>query len=193
MYDDRLEIYSPGGLMDGGSISEMDIMNMPSRRRNPVLADIFSRLKYMGRRGSGFKKIVTAYQDHDGYTEGMKPKFATPWNSFVLTLPKFDISNVYDGVYDSSQDGNYDSNCDSNYDGNYDKNILTERQIAVLHFCKEPKSTTEVLAYLGVTTQTKNRELYINKLVEAGLLAMTIPDKLKSKNQKYVRTNKPVK
>ena len=27
-----------------------------------VLADIFSRLKYMERRGSGFKKIVSAYK-----------------------------------------------------------------------------------------------------------------------------------
>ena len=47
MYDDRLEIFSPGGLLDGGSIKDMDVMNMASRRRNPVLADIFSRLKYM--------------------------------------------------------------------------------------------------------------------------------------------------
>ena len=60
MYDDRMEIFSPGGLMDGGSIDDMDIMNMASRRRNPILADIFSRLKYMERRGSGFKKIVSA-------------------------------------------------------------------------------------------------------------------------------------
>lgn len=65
MYDDRLELFSPGGLMDGGSIKNMDVMNMASRRRNPILADIFSRLKYMERRGSGFKKIVTAYKSHD--------------------------------------------------------------------------------------------------------------------------------
>ena len=38
MYDDRLEIFSPGGLLDGGSIKDMDVMNMASRRRNPVLA-----------------------------------------------------------------------------------------------------------------------------------------------------------
>ncbi|MCM1080016.1 MAG: hypothetical protein NC344_03810 [Bacteroidales bacterium] len=30
---------------------------------NHILADIFSRLKYMERRGSGFKKIVNAYQN----------------------------------------------------------------------------------------------------------------------------------
>lgn len=35
MYDDRLEIYSPGGLMNCGSIKDMDVMNIASRRRNP--------------------------------------------------------------------------------------------------------------------------------------------------------------
>lgn len=105
MYDNRLEIFSPGGLLDGGSIKDMDVMNMASRRRNPVLADIFSRLKYMERRGSGFKKIVSAYKGHDGYTEGMEPTFSTPWNSFVLTLPKFNVDGV-EGVYISSDDDN---------------------------------------------------------------------------------------
>lgn len=98
MYDDRLEIFSPGGLMDGGSIQDMDIMNMSSRRRNPILADVFSRLKYMERRGSGFKKILSAYKEHDGYIEGMNPTFSTPHDSFILTLPKFKIEGVQ-GVF----------------------------------------------------------------------------------------------
>ena len=103
MYDDRLEIFSPGGLLDGGSIKDMDVMNMASRRRNPVLADIFSRLKYMERRGSGFKKIVSAYKEHDGYTEGMDPTFSTPWDCFVLILPKFKVDGI-EGVYISLDD-----------------------------------------------------------------------------------------
>lgn len=78
-------------------------MSMASRRRNPVLADIFSRLKYMERRGSGFKKIVSAYKGHDGYTEGMEPTFSTPWNCFVLTLPMFNVDGV-EGLYVSSDD-----------------------------------------------------------------------------------------
>lgn len=32
------------------------------RRRNPVIADSFYRLKYMDRRGSGFKKILGDYR-----------------------------------------------------------------------------------------------------------------------------------
>lgn len=62
MFDDRLEIYSPGGMMDGTMVQNLDVLNVPSRRRNPVIADIFNRLHYMDRRGSGFKKIVEDYQ-----------------------------------------------------------------------------------------------------------------------------------
>lgn len=58
LFDDRLEIYSPGGMFDGSKVQDRDLMNIPSRRRNPIIADIFNRLKYMDRRGSGFKKIL---------------------------------------------------------------------------------------------------------------------------------------
>lgn len=44
IFDDRLEIYSPGGMYDGTLIQDRDIDNVPSKRRNPVVADIFSRL-----------------------------------------------------------------------------------------------------------------------------------------------------
>lgn len=57
IFDDRLEIYSPGGMYDGTLIQDRDIGNVPSKRRNPVVADIFSRLDYMERRGSGFKRL----------------------------------------------------------------------------------------------------------------------------------------
>ena len=178
MYDDRLEIYSPGGLMDGGSINDMDIMNMASRRRNPVLADIFSRLKYMERRGSGFKKIVAAYKGHHGYTDGMNPTFSTPWDSFVLTLPKFNIVGV-ESVYVSGKEGQ-------------DVIVLNEKQKAVLEFCIEPKSAPEIFEYLKISQHTKNRNTYITQLVEAGFLAMTLPEKPKSKLQKYIRTDNPI-
>ena len=61
IYDKRLTIYSPGGMADGTRIQERDISNISSTRRNPVLADIFGRLGYMERQGSGFKKITESY------------------------------------------------------------------------------------------------------------------------------------
>ena len=58
MYDNRMEVYSPGGMMDGSLIQHLDPMNVPSKHRNPLLADFFNRLELMERRGSGMKKIV---------------------------------------------------------------------------------------------------------------------------------------
>ncbi len=52
MYDDRLEVYSPGGMMDGRLIQQLNPLTVPSKRRNPLLADFFSRLGLMERRGS---------------------------------------------------------------------------------------------------------------------------------------------
>ena len=49
IYDDRLTIYSPGGMPDGTRIQERDLSSISSTRRNPVLADIFGRLGYMER------------------------------------------------------------------------------------------------------------------------------------------------
>ena len=63
MYDDRLEIYSPGGMLDGKLIQKLNPLTVPSKRRNPLLADFFSRLGLMERRGSGMKKIMDAYKE----------------------------------------------------------------------------------------------------------------------------------
>ena len=56
IYDDRMEIYSPGGMPDGSLIQERDPLTVPSTRRNPVLADVLNRLGYMERKGSGLEK-----------------------------------------------------------------------------------------------------------------------------------------
>ena len=44
MFDNRIEIYSPGGMVDGRLIQQLNPLTVPSKRRNPLLADIFSRL-----------------------------------------------------------------------------------------------------------------------------------------------------
>lgn len=56
MFDDRLEIQSPGGMVSGKRIQDLDLWSIPSERRNPILADLFQRMKLMERRGSGSKK-----------------------------------------------------------------------------------------------------------------------------------------
>lgn len=86
IYDDRLTITSPGGMADGTRIQERDISNISSTRRNPVLADIFGRLGYMERQGSGFRKITESYRAAHNYNDELEPKFYSDASSFQVTL-----------------------------------------------------------------------------------------------------------
>ena len=93
IFDDRMEIYSPGGMYDGTLIQDRDIDNVPSKRRNPVVADIFSRLDYMERRGSGFKKIMQAYEVEPNYTEDKKPVFYSNATEFRVILKNLNFTD----------------------------------------------------------------------------------------------------
>lgn len=86
MYDDRIEIYSPGGMMDGRLIQQLDPLTVPSKRRNPLLADIFSRLDLMERRGSGMKKIIDAYKRYERFPNYHAPEFSSNASEFHVTL-----------------------------------------------------------------------------------------------------------
>ncbi|MGF7001690.1 ATP-dependent DNA helicase RecG [Lachnospiraceae bacterium PFB1-21] len=96
MFDDRVEIYSPGGMCDGTKVQERNLMQVPSRRRNPIIADIFNRLKYMDRRGSGFKKIIGDYKKQPQYNDDLAPIFNSDNDSFVLTLKNLNYAKDED-------------------------------------------------------------------------------------------------
>ncbi len=82
MYDNRLEITSPGGMIDGSFIQNLDITKMSSMRRNRVISDIFNRLHFMERRGSGLTRIVESYSDYN-----IKPEFSSDVSSFKVVFP----------------------------------------------------------------------------------------------------------
>lgn len=86
IYDDRLEIYSLGGMIDGSIVQNLNTDNVASKRRNPVIADIFSRMHFMERRGSGFKKIKSDYRKAVNYNPEIEPVFTSTSSSFFVTL-----------------------------------------------------------------------------------------------------------
>ena len=95
MFDDRIEIYSPGGMVSGISLEGKNLLKIPSKRRNPILADIFSRLKYMERRGSGFKKILADYEEQVEFDETKMPVFDADNNDFTLILYNLNYGHDY--------------------------------------------------------------------------------------------------
>lgn len=82
MFDDRLEIISPGGMIDGSYIQDLDIKKISSMRRNRIISDIFNRLRFMDRRGSGLTRIIESYSDYIN-----KPQFCSDVSSFKVILP----------------------------------------------------------------------------------------------------------
>ena len=86
IYDDRIEIYSPGGMFDGSFIQEQNIMEISSLRRNPIIADLFNRIHLMERRGSGLKKIISSYQNAINYTQEKKVEFKSTQKDFKVIL-----------------------------------------------------------------------------------------------------------
>jgi ATP-dependent DNA helicase RecG len=151
MYDDRLEVVSPGGLPDGKRIQDLNLDDVPSIRRNPVICDIFSRLKLMERRGSGLRKII------DAYLGEVLPSFRSTEQSFIVTLPNLNYGKASTPVGDAvGVDGveNGDENAASRV-----LNVIST----------EPGVTQKRLAEVtGLSTRTVSRE--IRGLRDSGIL-----------------------
>ena len=63
VYDDRLEVTSPGGLYNGLTYEE--VMNGHSKIRNKGLANVFSQMGFVEAWGSGIKRILSAAKEYD--------------------------------------------------------------------------------------------------------------------------------
>ena len=108
MFADRLEISSLGGMPDGTIIQEQDVDKVLSTRRNPIIAEIFHRLDFVERRGSGFKKIREATVELYNYTDDFAPTFASTRTAFYVVLKNMnydlDGSTTQDTTQDTMQD-----------------------------------------------------------------------------------------
>jgi ATP-dependent DNA helicase RecG len=109
IYDDRLEIFSPGGMYDGSFIQDLNPLDVFSTRRNPVIADLFARMDLMERRGSGLRKIIEAYEAEENYKEELKPEFRSTETSFRIILKNLNYDTQIDTQNDTQSDTQSDT------------------------------------------------------------------------------------
>ena len=89
MLEDRIEISSPGGLPAG--ISEEEYLNgQVSILRNPIIGNVFFRLKYIEKFGTGIMRINYAYEK-----ALEKPAYRIFENSIRVVLP---VITLEDGL-----------------------------------------------------------------------------------------------
>lgn len=178
MFDDRIEIYSPGGMVSGISLEGKNLLKIPSKRRNPILADIFSRLKYMERRGSGFKKILADYEGQVEFDETKMPVFEADNDDFTLTLYNLNYGtnyatqvneNVIENVIEISEEKI------KKLMPEYSKKKLTKACEILKMISEKPNiSIDELRIALDVTDRTIAR--YISELKDKGIIERKGPD-----------------
>lgn len=89
MYADRIEINSPGGLPEG--LGEEEYLNgQISILRNPILGNVFFRLKYIEKFGTGIMRINYAYKD-----SLEKPTYKVFPNSIQVILPAISDGSMF--------------------------------------------------------------------------------------------------
>ena len=144
IYDDRLTVTSPGGMYNGSLIQDLDIAEVSSERRNPILANVMAQLDYMEKRGSGLTRICNETKALDGYKDELKPVFkSTPTQFQTIIYATTDTSNVGENV------------------GEMSEMELTERQQNILKLIKDSPtiSAKQMSEILSVTQRTIERDI----------------------------------
>ena len=207
IFDNRVEIHSPGALPNGLTID--DIKAGTSMPRNMFLFNnAIYLLPYTGV-GSGITRALD---------EGVNVTFMNndKAQEFVITVWREESNQVEDhntGLRHSDTDldtdhdtfaedhdtqlRHSDTDLDTDHDTfaeNHDtihsyhdtKRVpLTNKQKDIVNFCSVPRTSREILERAGVVYHTKNIAKYITSLVAAGYLQMTNPDNPTASNQKY--------
>ena len=152
IYDNRLEVTSPGGLYNGLTYEE--VMNGHSKIRNRAIANIFSQMGLVEAWGSGIKRILNAAKEY-GLPE---PKFQEFDNMFRVEL----FRNFLPMTSENKHIGET-----SEKHGIVELNS-TQQEIVKLLLENNQLSAAKLAEKIGVAS--RNIESNIKKLKELGIL-----------------------
>ena len=162
IYDDRLEVTSPGGLYNGLTYEE--VMNGHSKIRNKGIANIFSQMGLVEAWGSGIKRILNEAEEY-----GLpKPRFQEFDNMFRVEL--FRIYPITDQAIQAAdqaiQAANQAIQARERLDHSEEKNELSEKEIEILNLIRIQPSITQKETADALGWNLASVKYYITKLKE---------------------------
>jgi len=165
IYDDRIEISNPGGLPKGLSREELGTRSV---RRNPLIADLLHRIALIEKAGTGIRLMI---EDARRY-KCPEPKFTV--NGFFITTfwPAREIVRKITPQV-----------------GEQVTEQVTEQVAIMLQAACEPSSLKELQSAVGLKHRPHFINAYLEPLLAAKWLEMTIPDKPRSPKQRYRTTD----
>ena len=168
MYTNRIEIINPGGLYGRLTIDQLG--NTQPDTRNPVLVTAMETLGETENRYSGIPTIRYAMKNMNL----PEPVFKDFREQFSVIL--------YNKATDAEQ---------ANNELIMPKvDTLDIDTKGLCEFCKTPRTRIEIIEYLGIASGRYALKRYLEPLVKAGAILMTIPDKPGSRKQQYVTAEK---
>lgn len=139
---------------------------------------MFLQLHISERTGRGVPKITEVYG---------KETYEFRENSIVVSIP-FNRVQMGEMTPDGEKMTSDETKMTLDGEKTTPDNEMNKRKNSVeriLEFCVTPKNILEIAELLGLK-EKKSVRGHIKPLVEQGRLAMTLPDKPNSKNQKYI-------
>ena len=173
VYNDRVEFYNPGY-----SLKDPALFDSPgSKLRNPLIAAVFYDIGWAEAKGTGIK--TTRERLHaEGYP---LPEYENDMKGDTFTLfLRHPIEQVIRQETEQVTEHVAEQVVD-----------LMDRRAGVVEFCNQPRSLREIMGFLGLKHRPSFLVSVLNPLLETGLLKRTIPDKPKSRFQKYVAAKAP--
>lgn len=166
IFKDRIEITNPGSFPEGYEPEDFANGELKGIHRNPQIAKALYLSHDAEGYGTGLKRITQACKEAGCRVEFKKSKFY-----FTIVFYRKDASldgtTTQDTIQATTQD-------------------INSKVEQLLEFCAEPKSKNEMMNFLGLSSAKHFRDHYLVPLLNRGDLLMTLPDKPKSPNQKYV-------
>ena len=168
VFDDRIEIQSFGSLPNGVTLEQLSGPHL-SRLRNPLIAEAFHRTGAVEVWGRGTNRVIEMCEKH-----GAAPPVFEEKQGFLFVT--FRAQLVPGGAAETSRDqvGT--------------KSGLSRDQVEVLRFCRQEQPLVAMMNIVGRQNRTKFRDGLVKPLIGAGLLGLTIPDKPRSRMQRYRTT-----
>ncbi len=168
MFSDRMEVTSKGGLY--GKISVKQLGKVHAEIRNTTLAAILEIMHVSENRYSGIPTIFNEMK-----AAGLPAPVFIARNGEFKVILRNNVEQINSG--ENTQTDNIKTRLNNR-----------SREENLLEFCCIPRSREEITEYMGFSRYYVMEKI-VKPLLESGLLEMTIPDKPKSKKQRYVKSN----
>ncbi|MCO7121042.1 putative DNA binding domain-containing protein [Ihubacter massiliensis] len=182
IFADRLEIHSPGTLYGRMTIDQLG--KTRPELRNPALAvmaesQLGPEIRYSGI--PAIREEMKAYDLPDPVFENRRDEFVVIFYNDIRSPLAMRVAEDQAPYYtDAANTTGMDIPADADFPACSDKTTGD-----LLEFCRKPRTRKEIADFLDVKTIFYVSGHYIKPLLDSGYLAMTMPEKPKSKLQRY--------